>query len=104
MTNIAIMLLITFAMIRADTLELKTGERIEGVFKQAGPAGAVIEVGGQPITFTMDKVRAIYLGAGPAAQPGPSPAAGAIDALRSLRSVTTSGINYRDYSSRVLDA
>jgi hypothetical protein len=103
---ITCILLLAFlaAIAHADTVELKTGEKIEGVFKEAGPAGAVIEVGGQPITFTLDKVRAIYLGATPAIKAGPAPAEAAIDALRSLRSVTTSGINYRDYSTRVLDA
>jgi len=35
----------------ADTIELKTGGRIEGGFKQAAAAGAVIEVGGQAITI-----------------------------------------------------
>ncbi len=103
-TNIAILFLVTFASVRADTVELKTGEKIEGVFKQAGPAGAVIEVGGQPITFALDKVRAIYLGGAPVAPQPPSAYSDALDALKALQSVTTSGINYRDYSARVLDA
>lgn len=87
----------------ADTIELKTGERIEGTFKQAGAAGAVIEIGGQPVTFALDKVRAIYLGAVVAAAPV-SASTEALTALKGLRSVTASGINYRDYSTRVLDA
>lgn len=98
--------LIVFAYLiaRADTIELKTGEKIEGAFKQAGPAGAVIEVGGQPLTFALDKVRAIYLGATPLAQQGPSVFVEALDALRALQSVTNSGVSYRDYAPRVLDA
>ena len=76
--------------LRSDILELKTGERIEGTFKQATAAGAVIEVAGQPITISLEKVKAIYFGVA--------------DALKALRSVTQSGIAYRDYAQRMLDA
>src|SRR5258708_4832106 len=48
--------------LRGDTFELKRGEGIEGTFKQATSAGAVIEVGGQSITFPLGKLRAIYFG------------------------------------------
>jgi hypothetical protein len=101
---IVLPMLLTFTL-RADTIELKTGERIDGVFKQATAAGAVIEVGGQAITIALEKVRAIYFGAAPSATvTGPAPALEALDALKALRSVTNSGITYRDYSQRVLDA
>lgn len=63
----------------------------------------MIEVGGQPITFTMDKVRTIYLGAAPATQQAPSARSEVLDALLALQSVTNSGVNYRDYSARVLE-
>lgn len=101
---IAILALAIFA--RADTVELKTGEKIEGRFKQATDAGVVIEVGGQPITFGMDKVRAIYLGAAPApvSQRAESVYSDAIDALKALQSVASSTITLRDYSTRVVDA
>jgi hypothetical protein len=87
------------------TIELKTGERIEGAFKQANAGGAEIEVAGQPITIPLEKVRAIYFGAapGPTQAAGPTPSQEALDALKALRSVTNSGITYRDYSQRVLD-
>lgn len=96
----------------ADTVELKTGERLEGTFRQASvSSGIVIEVAGQAITIPLAKVRAIYFGA---AKPAPSASAPAsrapaswqeaLDAVRGLRSVTASGISYRDYASRVLDA
>lgn len=88
-----------------DTIELKTGERIEGAFKQATAAGAVIEVGGQPITIPLEKVKAIYFGSAPTrTATAPAPSDEAVDALRALRSVTGSGITYRDYSQRVLDS
>jgi hypothetical protein len=82
-----------------------TGERIEGTFKQATSTGAVIDVGGQPITIPLEKVRAIYFGAVPSASPtAPPPARDALDALRGLQSVVESGLTYRDYATRVLDA
>jgi len=89
-----------------DTIELKTGERIEGAFKQATSAGVVVEVAGQSLTIALDQVKAIYFGATPQpASPAQSSAArDALDALKALRSVTNSGIAYRDYSQRVLDA
>jgi hypothetical protein len=91
--------------LRADTIELKTGERIDGAFKQANSSGVVIEVAGQSITIPLEKVQAIYFGAVPARPvAGPAPSQEALDALRALRSVTGSGIAYRDYSQRVLDA
>lgn len=91
--------------LRADTIELKTGERIEGAFKQANSAGVVIEVAGQSITIPLEKVQAIYFGAVvPARTTALSPSQEAMDSLKALRSVTESGIAYRDYSQRVLDA
>ena len=89
----------------ADTVELKTGERVEGTFRQAGASGVVIEVGGQSITLPVEKVRAIFFGTAKLVAPaGPPPWQDSLDALKGLRSVTTSGIAYRDYATRVLDA
>ncbi len=104
------MRLLTFLLLAscsfADVLELKNGERLEGTFKQADSAGGVlIEVGGQPIMMPMAKVRALYFGAAPKAEaPKPSAAREALDALKALNSVTTVGVAYREYASRVLDA
>ncbi|HLK66732.1 MAG TPA: hypothetical protein VKU19_25030 [Bryobacteraceae bacterium] len=89
----------------ACTIELKSGERIEGKLKQVALAGAVIEVAGQAITVPLVKVGAIYFGHAPSLPVAAmAPFQEAIDALTSLRSVTNSGIAYRDYSQRVLDA
>ncbi len=63
--------------LRGDTVELKTGERIEGTFKQATSAGAVIEVGGQSISIPLEKLRAIYFGAVGRTVVGPPPCASA---------------------------
>lgn len=49
----------------ADVIELRSGQRVEGMLRQATPASVSVEVGGQTITFTGDKVRAIYFGAAP---------------------------------------
>lgn len=57
-----LMLLFVFGL-SGDTIELKTGERVDGTFKEATAASAVIEVAGQPITFPLEKVKAIYFGA-----------------------------------------
>jgi hypothetical protein len=92
--------------LRADTIELKTGERIDGAFRQAGAAGVLIETAGQSITIPLDKVQAIYFGSAtkPRVDVGPTPYQDAIDALRALRSVAEAGINYQNYSPRVLEA
>jgi hypothetical protein len=90
--------------LRGDTIELKTGERIDGTFKQATQTGAVIEVGGQSVTIPLEKVQAIYFGVVPARTvSGAAPSELAMGSLRALRSVTDSGISYRDYAPRVLD-
>lgn len=88
----------------ADVVELKTGQRVEGNFKQATPAGVVIEVGGQTITFEQEKVRAIYFGPTPTPQVLPSALDEAIKALKALESATKGGVSYREYAPRVIDA
>src|SRR6266446_10242340 len=87
--------------LRGDTIELKTGEKIDCRFKQATSAGVVMEVGGQSITVPIARVRAIYLGEAPAAK-ADSTWTDALDALKALQSVTSSGVSYRDYAPRVL--
>jgi hypothetical protein len=101
----------------ADVVELRGGERIEGVLKEATPAAVIIEVAGQSIRFEATKVRAIYYGS-PAPQPAPppsseatfpppsvpSPAAGALQLLQSLRSAVGGSMTLRDYEARVNSA
>lgn len=107
-TRVAIGVLVTLSAVtlRGDTVELKTGERLDGAFHQASAAGVVIEIAGQEMTIPLGKVQAIYLGAAkPSSAPTvPVPSGEALDALRALRSVTESGISYRDYAPRALDA
>ena len=91
--------------LKGDTVELKTGERLDGVFRQAGTSGVVIEIAGQAMTVPLGKVQAIYFGAPPkASSVGSSPYLEALDALRGLRSITEAGVSYRDYAPHVLDA
>jgi hypothetical protein len=100
----------------ADVVELRGGERVEGVLvKEAGPAGVVIELGGQSIRFETTKVRAIYFGSpapatapssaapAPPAQPPlpPSSVSGALQLLQSLRSAVAGGTTLPEYAARV---
>ncbi len=108
MKTLPIATLLAVGLVWADTVELKTGERLDGTFRQANAAGVVIEAAGQPLTIPLDKVRAIYLGsAGPETQ-HPANASVAIqealDALKSLRSATNTGVVFRDYAQLVLDS
>lgn len=90
---------------RADVVELKTGERLLGTFRQATSAGVVIEVGGESINMPLAKVRAIYFGPEPAETATQISLAGeALQALEALQSVTSSGVTYQEYARRVLDA
>src|SRR5437870_9425242 len=93
---------LTFTLVlSADVLELKSGERLEGTFKQAGvDRGVVIEVGGQSITIPLAKIRAIYFGTAAKSDAAPSVSAArdSLDALKGLQSVTSSGLSYRDYA------
>lgn len=94
------------SLLLADVVELKTGERLEGTFKQANAAGVVIEVGGQAIDMPLEKVRAIYFGPAPttqAQQVQVSPVTDALQGLKALQSATAVGVSYRDYATRVLD-
>ncbi len=104
MGRLAIFALLVTAAGMADSVELKSGERIDGVFKRADSSGVVIEVAGQQMTIAIEKVRLIRFGAGEATASTPTPIKEALVALRGLRSVTESGIDYRQYSTRVLDA
>jgi hypothetical protein len=89
----------------ADVVELKTGQRVEGTLKQTTPASVSIDVGGRTITFTGDKVRAIYFGAAPApTASAPSPVSEAMRSLKAVQSAVTGGISYRDDTPRVTDA
>lgn len=97
------------ATVRADVVELKNGQRVEGVLKQADQSTVTVEVGGQAVTFKSEQVKAIYYGsvasapsvAGPAV---PSPLANALRALKDLQSVVRGGVSFRDYGPRVTEA
>jgi hypothetical protein len=132
-----------------EVVELSGGEWVEGKLREATPAGVVVEVGGQTVTFPPDRVLAIYFrassqgapappptappppsGAGAPAPPtsaappppsaagaappapsppsspslpykGSSPAADALQVVKSLRSAVLGGMSYRDYQTRV---
>ena len=118
----------------AEVVELSGGEWVEGKLREVTPAGVVVEVGGQTVTFAPDRVLAIYFRASsqgapaqaapaapspppaasppslPAASPpsspsppfkGSSPAADALQVVKSLRSAVLGGMSYREYQTRV---
>ena len=88
----------------ADVVELKTGQRVNGILKQATPASVSVEVGGQTVTFAGDKVRAIYFGAvAPTATQPDRPREDAMSALKALESVTVAGTTYSEYMRRLGD-
>ena len=133
----------------AEVVELSGGEWVEGRLKEVTPAGVVVEVGGQTVTFPPDRVVAIYFRAtsqgappqpapaapppSPAAAPPPpsaaappppaasassppappvpsaasppfrvsSPAADALQVVKTLRSAVLGGMSFREYQARV---
>jgi len=85
----------------ADVVELKTGARLEGTFKQATPAGVVIEVGGETLTIAPEKVRAIYFESAPSGPPPPSARGEAMNALKSLHAITRGHLTYTEYAPQV---
>src|SRR5213592_4915676 len=108
----------------AEMIELNGGDWVQGALKEATPAGVVVEVGGQTIRFSTDRVRAIYFAAPsqPAqAQPAPSQlppvppsppasaqptptgstAGDALQVVKSLRSAVLGGMSFREYQARV---
>jgi len=88
----------------ADTLELMSGERLEGRVKEMTATSVGIEVGGQQIRIERAKVRAIYFGTlGRQAPPTPPAVADALNALKALESAVSAGLTYRDYVPRVAD-
>jgi hypothetical protein len=100
-----VLLLSLSSLLLCDVVELKTGERLEGTFKQATSAGVIIEVGGQSINMPLVKVKAIYFGSAKATAVSPKGTSSAevMDALKALRSITHSALAFQDYAPRVLD-
>jgi len=104
----------------AELVELSGGQWVEGALKEATPTGVVVEIGGQTVRFSPDRVRAIYFGApsqsrpagpqppqpAPTPQPSaaPSPAADALQVVKSLRSAVPGGMDLREYQVKVREA
>jgi len=77
------------AIADADVLQLKNGDRVEGVFRQADQVSMTVEVGGQFVTLAADQVQAIQFGDSPPianATPSTAAAQNALTALKTLRS------------------
>ncbi len=55
-----------------EVVELSGGEWVEGKLKEVTPAGVVVEVGGQTVTFPPDRVLAIYFRGASSSQAPPA--------------------------------
>jgi hypothetical protein len=102
-TKLLLALTLLGGLLTADTIELRTGARIDGKLKQVTAAVAVVEIEGSPVTFPIAKVKAIYFGSA-SVESSASGAKTAIDAIKGLQSVVKASIAYAEYSRRVLDA
>jgi hypothetical protein len=60
-------------LVAAEVIELSGGEWVEGKLREATPAGVVVEVGGQTITFPPGRVQAIYFRSAAPGAPGQGP-------------------------------
>ena len=87
----------------AETVELKTGQRIEGVVKSVTAEEVLLDVAGQALKFPRENVSAIYFAAPPKGTVV-NPLNDALRVLKGLQSATSAGVSYRDYAPRVTDA
>jgi hypothetical protein len=82
-------------------LELKNGQRIEGMLKNVSRFGLVMQVQGRSVTTPIGEARVIYLDTKNMAT---SADGEAIEALRAVRALTNVGTNIRDFSTKVAEA
>ncbi len=106
----------------AVIVELVSGQRIEGVLREASAARVQIDVGGQLVVFEAGDVRAIYFTppfsppvtpaetsppspqAAPAPEPRPADAAEVLGVLKALRAAVDAGMSAPEYPPRVSEA
>lgn len=71
---VIVLALVWARSVSAEVVELSGGEWVEGKLREVTPAGVVVEVGGQTVTFPPDRVLAIYFRASSqGAPPQPAP-------------------------------
>lgn len=91
-----------------NTVELKTGQRIDGTLKSVTQTTVELDVAGQSLALPRARVSAIYFETPPKTScPAHGASGNLVDALRvikGLQSATSVGITYRDYAPRVVDA
>jgi hypothetical protein len=85
---LALLTLVPRGSVAADVVELESGERVEGLIRQADPVAVIVEVGGQVIAFERERVRAIYFETPPWAARRPMPGE-ALQAVKALWSGVT---------------
>lgn len=96
-------ILMTSLTCNAEVIELKSGQRVEGVLKSITGQDVVVNIAGQPLTVSRDKINAIYFGPPPNSS-NRTPLKDALRVVKALQSTTVAGISYRDYAPRVTDA
>jgi hypothetical protein len=80
----------------AVVVELNTGQRVEGTFKQATSDSVVIEISGQTVTLDIKDVRAIHFTAAtPASNARQTAPTEALRALKAVNSATTVGVSHQ---------
>ena len=87
-----------------ETVELKTGQKIEGTVKAVTAEEVLLQVAGQPLKFPRDNVSAIYFAAPPQNGPVANPLNDAVRILKGLQSAVNGSVNYGDFAPRVTDA
>jgi len=110
---LGLVLLLTASPASAVIVELMSGQRIEGVLREASGTRVQIEVGGQLLVFEAGDVRAIYFNtpetrpspqAAPAPEPRPADAAEVLGVLKALRAAVDAGMSAPEYPPRVSEA
>jgi len=87
----------------AETVELKSGQRIDGTVKAITGEEVLLEVAGQPLKFPLANVSAIYFAAPPKSTVA-NPLNDALRVLKGLQSAVYGGVTYDDFAPRVTDA
>lgn len=89
---------------RWATIDLTSGQRVQGGILKITEAAIVIDIAGQPLTIAQEKIARIEFGRRGSTTAPDQRLAEALAALSGLRSVTGGSVTYRDYAPRVSDA
>lgn len=91
------------ALVLADVLELKSGQKLEGQYAGGSKEEVRFQVGSQTLKFRLAEVSRITIGTS-GQEDFLKAAKEALRQLKGLASAVEGGIAYRDYAPRVTDA